>query len=209
MSIQDIFNAVISYDRLGIAALTEKEITAGTSVQRILNQGLIAPMDEVGRKFSEGVLFMPEMMMAGQTMKEAMKVLKPHLVGKVASPAGTVVIATVKGDLHDIGKNLVALMLEGGGFTVHDLGVDVPTEKLVEEARRTQADIVALSALLTTTMPAMAETTAALKTAPREVRVIVGGAPVTEAFAQKIGADGYAENGPKAVELARTLLGPR
>ncbi|MEW5721514.1 MAG: corrinoid protein [Thermodesulfobacteriota bacterium] len=206
MAVQDVYNAVIHYDRAGVAELTRAELAAGRAVLTILNEGLIAPMDEVGRKYAEGALYLPEMLMAGQTMQAGLGVLKPVLADTKASYAGTVVIGTVKGDLHDIGKNLVAMILEGAGFQVFDLGVDVAKGRFVEAARARKADLVALSALLTTTMPAMAEITAAVKEQAAGVRVIVGGAPVTRDFAGKIGADGYAQDGPGAVELSRNLL---
>jgi 5-methyltetrahydrofolate--homocysteine methyltransferase len=163
-------------------------------------------MDAVGQSFAEGELFVPEMLMAATTMKIGLEILKPKLGAAGQSSAGVVVIGTVKGDLHDIGKNLVGMMLEGGGFEVHDLGVDVKPETFVECAKAKKADIVGMSALLTTTMPSMEETVAALKEAGLGgIKVMIGGAPVTKAFADKIGASGYSEDAPSAVELARKL----
>jgi len=164
-------------------------------------------MDEVGQKFSEGILFVPEMLMAAQAMKAGLAILKPHLTEEMSHSKGTVVIGTVKGDLHDIGKNLVAMMMEGAGLTVVDLGVDVEAEKFVEAAKDNQADVVALSALLTTTMPSMETTIKAIKEAGLSVKSIIGGAPVTEAYAKQIGADGHSDDAPGAVDLVRRLVG--
>ena len=206
MAIKNIYQAVLEYEEEGIAALVEKELAAGTDINKILQEGLIAAMDEVGKSFSEGELFVPEMLMAAQTMKAGLEILKPKLGSAGQSSAGVVVIGTVKGDLHDIGKNLVGMMLEGGGFEVFDLGVDVKPEAFVECAKEKKAHIVGMSALLTTTMPAMEETVAALKEAGLgQVKVMIGGAPVTQNFADKIGASGYSEDAPSAVELARRL----
>jgi 5-methyltetrahydrofolate--homocysteine methyltransferase len=151
-------------------------------------------------------LFVPEMLMAAQAMKAGLEVLKPHLSGEAAVSRGTVVIGTVKGDLHDIGKNLVAMMMEGAGFDVVDLGVDIDAEKFVKAAVEHSAGVVALSALLTTTMPGMEATIVAIKEAGIAAKIIIGGAPVTEAFADQIGADGYSADAPGAVELARKLF---
>ena len=206
MAIKDVYQAVLDYEEETIAALVEKELAAGTDINKVLQEGLIAAMDTVGKSFSEGELFVPEMLMAAQTMKAGLEILKPKLGSAGQTSAGIIVIGTVKGDLHDIGKNLVGMMLEGGGFDVYDLGVDVKPETFVEAAKTRQAGLVGLSALLTTTMPAMEETVAALKEAGLgNVKVMIGGAPVTQAFADKIGASGYSEDAPSAVELARKL----
>lgn len=207
MSVKDIYNTVISYNDKEIADLVTKELDAGTDIKTILNEGLIAPMDEVGRLFSEGDLFIPEMLKAAQTMKVGLEVLQPFLTDTDAKPKGKVVIGTVKGDLHDIGKNLVAMMLEGAGFKITDLGVDVSKEKFLAAAQEQNADIVALSALLTTTMEAMRDTVATIKENSAGTKTIIGGAPVTQKFATDIGADGYAEDAPLAVNLAKKLLG--
>jgi len=206
MAIQDIYQAVLEYEEEAIVGLVEKELVGGTDVNKILQEGLIAAMDTVGKSFSDGELFVPEMLMAAQTMKAGLEILKPKLGSDGQASAGVVVIGTVKGDLHDIGKNLVGMMLEGGGFDVHDLGVDVKPEAFVACAKDKRADIVGMSALLTTTMPSMEETVAALKEAGLgNVKTMIGGAPVTQAFADKIGASGYSEDAPSAVELARRL----
>jgi len=206
MATQDIFKAVMTFDEVQVKALTQLEIDAGTSVEAILNDGLIAAMDEVGQKFSDGELFVPEMLMAAQAMKGGLKLLKPLLADGTSQSRGTIVIGTVKGDLHDIGKNLVAMMMEGAGFEVVDLGVDVETEKFVTAAKENNAQIIALSALLTTTMPAMQSTVKAVKEAGMATRVIIGGAPVTQAFADQINADAYSADAPGAVDTARRLI---
>jgi 5-methyltetrahydrofolate--homocysteine methyltransferase len=206
MSIKDIYQAVIDFEEDDMPALVEKELNAGTDINKVLQEGLIAAMDYVGKQFSEGELFVPEMLMAAQTMKRGLEILKPRLGAGGSSSAGTIVIGTVKGDLHDIGKNLVGMMLEGGGFEIVDLGVDVEPKAFVEAAKKNNAKIVGLSALLTTTMPSMEETVNALKEAGLTVKTMVGGAPVTKAFADKIGATGYSEDAPGAVELARKLV---
>jgi 5-methyltetrahydrofolate--homocysteine methyltransferase len=206
MSVKDIFQDVVTFNLTAVVEETKKEIKAGTSVETILNDGLISAMDEVGRLFSEGELFVPEMLRSAKTMKASMEILKPYLAAGATTSRGTVVIGTVKGDMHDIGKNLVAMMLEGGGFTVIDLGVDVETEKFITAAKENGANVVALSALLTTTMPAMEAAIQAIKQAGLSVGTMVGGAPVTQKFAQKIGADGFSDNAPGAVETARRLI---
>jgi len=206
MSVQDIFQAVVVFDEAEVRKQVLAEIAAGTPVDDILNNGLIAAMDEVGEKFSCGDLFVPEMLMAAQAMQAGLKDLKPHLSAESASSKGTVVIGTVKGDLHDIGKNLVAMMMEGAGFTVVDLGVDVAPEGFLEAARTNNAKVVALSALLTTTMPSMEETVKTLAEAGIGVKTIIGGAPVTAEYATSIGASGYSDDAPGAVVLARQLM---
>ena len=206
MAIQDIFNAVLAFDETMVKTRTQEELAAGTDVQGILNDGLISAMDEVGEKFSSGELFVPEMLMAAQAMKAGMELLKSHLVAGTMPRKGTVVIGTVKGDLHDIGKNLVAMMMEGAGFDVIDLGVDVESEAFVKNAAENRADVVAMSALLTTTMPAMETTVKAVKEAGMGVKTIIGGAPVTQAFAKQIGADGYSADAPGAVRLVKKLI---
>ncbi|WP_319522026.1 corrinoid protein [uncultured Desulfosarcina sp.] len=206
MSIQEIFNAVLAFDEATVKAKTREELEAGTDLQTILNDGLISAMDEVGEKFSTGELFVPEMLMAAQAMKAGLELLKPHLAEGGSQRRGTVVIGTVKGDLHDIGKNLVAMMMEGAGFDVIDLGVDVDSEAFVKNAAEKQADVIALSALLTTTMPVMETTVKAVKAAGMSVKTIIGGAPVNQDFADRIGADGYSTDAPGAVKLVKALV---
>ena len=207
MSIEEIHQAVLKFKLNDIEALVEDEIKFAKNYEIILNQGLIAPMDEIGKRFSAGDLFVPEMMLAAKVMKAGLDVLKPHLVRSDIKSKGTIIIGTVKGDLHDIGKDLVALILEGGGFKVVDVGIDAESQKFIAAIAQHNAKIVGLSALLTTTMPAMQETVADLKNAFPDIKVMVGGAPIDAAFAKKSGADGYGENAPSAVQLARQFLG--
>ncbi len=202
MAIDDIYDAVLAYDDAGAAALVKAELEAGVAIATILDDGLIAAMDEVGAQFSDGILFVPEMLVAARAMKAGMEVLRPHLAEADIKSAGTIIVGTVQNDLHDIGKSLVGMMLEGAGFAVVDLGVDVPPGAFVAAAEEHQADIIAISA--------MQATVGRLKddVARRNfgTRVIVGGAPVNRAFATAIGADGFAEDAPGAVELARQLV---
>ena len=206
MSIQDIFNAVLAFDAATVTAKTQAELDAGTDIDAILNEGLIGAMDEVGERFSAGDLFVPEMLVAAQAMKSGLELLKPHLSAGQSQSKGTVVIGTVKGDLHDIGKNLVAMMMEGAGFDVVDVGVDIDSETFVKTAAEKNADVIALSALLTTTMPAMEATVKAVKEAGMTVKTIIGGAPVTQAFSEQIGADGYSADAPGAVKLVKEIM---
>lgn len=206
MAINDVYQAVLDYEEETIGDLVNKELSKGTDINELLQKGLIAAMDTVGKNFSAGELFVPEMLLAAQTMKAGLEVLKPKLGGAGASKAGTIIVGTVKGDLHDIGKNLVAMMLEGGGFEVYDIGVDAEPSAFIEAAKAHKADIIGMSALLTTTMPSMETTVAEIKKAGLKVKTMIGGAPVTQAFAEKIGADGYSEDAPAAVNLARSFM---
>jgi 5-methyltetrahydrofolate--homocysteine methyltransferase len=174
----------------------------------ILNQGMIAAMAEVGRLFEEGEYFVPEMLIAARAMQKGLEVLKPYLSEEDVHSPGKVVIGTVKGDLHDIGKNLVAMMLEGAAFEVVDLGTDVSPEKFIDAVRESGAQIVAMSALLTTTMPNMKRTIDAMNEAGirDQVKVMIGGAPITQSYADQIGADGFAEDASRAVAKAKSLL---
>jgi len=206
MSIEDIFQSILQLKRGEIADLVQAEIDAKTDVGVILEQGLINAMGEVGDQFTEGKLFVPEMLRAAETMKIGLEVLRPLLIEADISPRGTVIVGTVKGDLHDIGKNLVGMMLEGAGFTVVDLGVDVEPKAFLDAAGENQAELVAMSALLTTTMPVMAQCIGQFKEANMGARILVGGAPVNQDFAIKISADGYSSDAPGAVELAKSLV---
>ncbi len=192
-----------------VAELTRKALDEGIPPEEILNKGLIAGMDKVGKDFRDGILFVPEVLVAAYAMKAGMEILRPLLAETGASGLGTFVIGTVKGDLHDIGKNMVAMMMEGAGFKVVDLGVDTPTEKFVEAVKNYNPHILGMSALLTTTMVEMRKVIKALEEAGlrEKVKVMVGGAPVTQEFAEEIGADGYAPNASLAVEKAKALLG--
>jgi 5-methyltetrahydrofolate--homocysteine methyltransferase len=201
-----IYDAVLSYEGEATAQLVAAEIDAGTDIQVVLKDALIAAMDEVGDLFGEGRLFVPEMLMAAKTMKAGLEVLRPHLTDSDTKPIGTVVMGTVEQDLHDIGKNLVGMMLEGGGFRVVDLGVDVKPDAFVAAAAEHGADVVGLSALLTTTVPNMKKTVEAFRAADYGGRIMVGGAPVTREFAHAIGADGFADDAPGAVDLARRFV---
>ncbi len=206
MAVQDVFQAVVDFEDEKVPGLVRAELDGGSPVETVLNEGLIAAMDFVGKKFSEGEMFVPEMLMAAQAMKAGLEVLRPLLAQAEAQPKGTVVIGTVQGDLHDIGKNLVAMMLEGAGFRVVDLGVDVAPSRFLQVAQESGAQIVCMSALLTTTMPRMGETVSAIREQGLPLKTMVGGAPVTEEFAHRIGADGYSDDAPGAVELARRLV---
>ncbi|MCP4720694.1 MAG: cobalamin-binding protein [Desulfobacteraceae bacterium] len=206
MAVTDILNAVVKLDRNEVAENVKAAIKSEIPIDDILNNGLIKAMDVVGEGFSNGEIFVPEMLMAAKAMQEGLEILKPLLAGDALMEKGTVIIGTVKGDLHDIGKNLVSMMVEGAGFNVIDLGVDVDIEKFVNEAQAHDADVVCLSALLTTTMPTMAKTIDAFKEAGLKAKIIIGGAPVTDAYAKQIGADGFSDNAPGAVELIRNLV---
>jgi 5-methyltetrahydrofolate--homocysteine methyltransferase len=197
---------VLDYKIDNISDLVKNTLKKGIDPVSILNKGLIAPMDEVGKKFSEGKIFIPEMLLAAKTMTTGLEILQPLLVKTDIKSQGVIVLGTVKGDLHDIGKNLVKIMFKGSGFEVIDLGVDVPAEKFVAAVTENNADIVALSALLTTTMPAMEETALKVKAAHPEVIVMVGGAPVSKEYADSINADAYAEDAAKATMLAKQLV---
>ena len=206
MAVKDIFKMVSDFKISEIVKSVQAEIDAGIEISTILNEGLVAAMDEVGSKFSEGKLFVPEMMAAAQTMKAGLEVLKPHFKDSDAKPKGTIVIGTVKGDLHDIGKNLVGMMLEGAGFKIIDLGVDQEVDSFYSAAIENNAEIIALSALLTTTMPAMQDTVTYFKDKSSRAKIMVGGAPITEDFAKKIKADGYSVDAAGAVKVARQLM---
>jgi 5-methyltetrahydrofolate--homocysteine methyltransferase len=207
--IQKIFTAVVEGDAEGVQAGVTAALAAGLPVETILKEGLIAAMSEVGRLFEANEYFVPEMLIAARAMQGGLAVLKPHLASSGNVPTGKVVIGTVKGDLHDIGKNLVGMMLEGAGFEVIDLGIDVPPERFVQAVREHQPQVIGLSALLTTTIRNMGTTLQALQEAGLrdQVKVMIGGAPVTDNFARKIGADGYSPDASSAVRLAKALAG--
>lgn len=209
--LQGIYNGVLEGDRAQVREGVTAALDAGLSPAAILNEAMIAAMAEVGRRFEEGDYYVPELLIAARAMQEGLALLKPHLARANVQAAGRVVLGTVRGDLHDIGKNLVAMMLEGAGFEVIDLGTDVSPERFVEAVREKHPDLLALSALLTTTMPSMGVTITALETAGlrERVRVMVGGAPITESFAQQIGADGFAPDASRAVTLAQSLVAAR
>ena len=200
--------AIINGDSKQALAVTQEALAANVDPQELVSKYMIPAMDEVGRRFETGDCFVPELLIAARAMKAALEPIRPLLAARGAEPVGRVVIGTVKGDLHDIGKNLVASMLEGAGFEVVDLGVDVPPERFIGELKAKKINLVALSALLTTTMPYMKTVIEELKKAGvrEQVKVIVGGAPVTQRYADEIGADGYSDNANGAVSLARRLV---
>jgi 5-methyltetrahydrofolate--homocysteine methyltransferase len=189
--------------------LAEHGLAGGLSAKVILDQGLMSGMDTVGRRFRDGDMFLPEVLMSARTMQASVDILRPELARLGVKAHGRVVLGTVKGDLHDIGKSLVGIMLQGAGFEVIDLGIDVPPERFVAAVQAEQPDLVGMSALLTTTLGSMAATVKALNKAGvrGKVGVMVGGAPVTQQFADEIGADGYASNAGSAAELAKRLMG--
>jgi corrinoid protein of di/trimethylamine methyltransferase len=203
-----LFEAIVNGDAKTAVAITRQALAENASPGEIIAKYMIPAMDDVGNKFECEEYFVPELLLSGRAMKGALELVRPLLAASGVEPMGRVVIGTVKGDLHDIGKNLVASMLEGGGFEVHDLGADVSPERFVDAAKSKKADIVALSALLTVTMPSMRTTVEAFRKAGIRdtVKIMVGGAPVTHQYAQEIGADGYSENAGGAVQLARGFV---
>jgi 5-methyltetrahydrofolate--homocysteine methyltransferase len=206
---EDLSKSLITGNLTGIKRLTQQALDQGLKAKDVLDKGLLPGMDVVGQRFKTGEMFMPEVIYSAKTMHAAMEVLKPLLMGDDVEGTGVLVIGTVEGDLHDIGKNLVAMMMEGAGFTVIDLGTNVKSQTFVDAVKQHKPNLVGLSALLTTTMPKMKETIDSLKEAGLRdrVKVIIGGAPVTAEFMSRIGADGYGINAGAAVENAKTLLG--
>jgi 5-methyltetrahydrofolate--homocysteine methyltransferase len=206
--IKEIYKGVTEGNRQVVAAKVKEAVEAKIPAVDILNQGLIAAMAEVGRLFEEGEYFVPEMLVAARAMQEGLGILRPYLVQAKVESAGKVVIGTVKGDLHDIGKNLVKMMLEGAGFEIVDLGTDVTPDKFVQAIKDHKPNVLGMSALLTTTMPSMVATLTALKAAGvrESVKVMIGGAPVTDTYAKEIGADGYAPDASRAVAAAKALV---
>jgi 5-methyltetrahydrofolate--homocysteine methyltransferase len=207
MELAEIYENVIEGNAPQVQAGVQAALAQGVAADVILNQALIAAMNEVGKRFEEGEFFVPEMLIAARAMQAGLNLLKPQLSESGVKSAGSVAIGTVKGDLHDIGKNLVAMMLEGAGFEVQDLGVDVTPEAFVKAAQN-GVQVIGMSALLTTTMNNMKATIQALQDSGvrSQVKVVIGGAPVTEAFAQQIGADAYAPDASGAVRTVRGLL---
>ena len=203
-----LYDAILNGDQKTSVALTKQALEEGVEPLDLIHRYMIPAMDEAGKRFECEDFFVPELLLAARAMKGALELLRPRLAASGAQPAGRVVIGTVKGDLHDIGKNLVSSMLEGGGFEVTDLGADVSPERFVEAVRKTGAQIVCLSALLTVTMPSMKTTIEAFRQAGirDQIKVLIGGAPVTEQYAREIGADGYGGNANVAVALARQIV---
>jgi 5-methyltetrahydrofolate--homocysteine methyltransferase len=208
MGLQEIYEAVVVGDAAAMEKLVQEAMEGGVSPQRIIAESLVTAMGEVGERFERAEFFVPEMLSASRAMEAGLGVLRPLLGNTELSTAGRVVIGTVQGDVHDLGKNLVCTMLTGAGFEVQDLGSDVAPERFVDAVRRDGTDIVAMSALMTTTMPVMARTLEALAAAGlrRGVKVLVGGAPLSQEYSEEIGADGYAVDASSAVRKARELL---
>jgi 5-methyltetrahydrofolate--homocysteine methyltransferase len=200
---------VIDGNAKGALALTNEALAEGVAPEKLINEGLIPAMSTVGKFFEEGEFFVPEMLIAARAMQGSLDILRPLVAKSGMKPLATVIVGTVKGDLHDIGKNLVKIMLEGAGCKVIDLGTDVSADKYVQTAQNEGADIIAISALLTTTMPNMKSTVDAVAAAglKGKVKVIIGGAPVTDTYAKQIGADGYAPDASRAANLVRSLMG--
>jgi 5-methyltetrahydrofolate--homocysteine methyltransferase len=204
---QDLADSIIKGDNVKSKEIAQKLLDERVSAVEILNDGLMPGMDVVGKKFKANEMYIPEVLIAARAMHAAMEVIKPLLSKSDTNTKGKVIIGTVQGDLHDIGKNLVGMMLEGAGFTVIDLGVDVPPQKFVEELKKNSARLLALSALLTTTMRAMESVIEAVRASDgKSIKVMVGGAPLTQEYADSIGADGYAPDASSAVDLAKSLL---
>lgn len=206
--LETIYNGILDGNQKAVAQDVQNALDAGLAPDDILKNALVAAMGEVGRRFEAGEYFVPEMLIAARAMQGGLKLLKPRLVQNGVVAVGKVIIGTVAGDLHDIGKNLVGMMLEGGGFEVIDLGADVKPEAFAAAVREHSPDIIGLSALLTTTMPNMISTIQTLEDAGlrKQVKVMIGGAPVTEEYAKKIGADGFAGDASLAVKVARSLM---
>jgi 5-methyltetrahydrofolate--homocysteine methyltransferase len=207
---QEKFYQALSAGKMDeVKALTQKALDAGDSPEKVLKEGLIKAMDRIGVLFKNNEIYIPEVLIAARAMHAGLAVLKPILAKSNASAAAKIMIGTVKGDLHDIGKNLVGMMLEGAGFEVIDAGIDVPAEKFVQAAKEKGAQVIGMSALLTTTMMQMKATVESLQAAglKGKVKIVVGGAPVTDEFARQIGADGYAPDAASAVSMVKKLLG--
>ena len=205
--LEKIKEALIAGKAEEVKKLTEEAIGENVPVKEVLENGLIGGMNVIGTRFKANEIYIPEVLIAARAMHAGMAILEPLLAKAGIEPVGNVIVGTVKGDLHDIGKNLVVMMLKGAGFNVVDMGIDISPEKFVEEASKENSQIVGLSALLTTTMPSMKSTIEALKKAGCKVKTMIGGAPVTEEYAKEIGADGYAPDAASAVGKAKELAG--
>lgn len=206
--LQGLADALIRGKQDEVKAKVQEAVDEGVAPGTILDDGLIAGMSVIGARFKANEVYVPEVLIAARAMRAGMAILEPLLVEAGAKPAGKIVLGTVKGDLHDIGKNLVGMLLQGGGYEVIDVGTDVSAEAFVEKARETGAEMIGMSALLTTTMPYMKEVVDAVKAAGLNgVKTMIGGAPVTQGFADEIGADGYAADAASAVEVAQKLAG--
>ena len=206
VNFESLAQSVVSGDPEQAKELAKAMIDAGVDPMEIINKGLVAGMDIVGPLFKSGEMYIPEVLLSAKAMAAGAEVVKPYISDSAMTTAGTIVIGTVKGDLHDIGKNLVAMMLESSGFKVVNLGIDIPTEAFISAIKEHNPDIVAMSALLTTTMMEMKETVTAIRKEGYQVKCIIGGAPISEEFAVKIGADGYSADAASAVDLCKKLL---
>ena len=208
--LKQLYDSVVSGDAKATQAITKQALADGVDPLKLVNEYMVPAMDEVGRRFEANEYFVPELLISARAMKAALELIRPLLTARGDQPLGRVAIGTVKGDLHDIGKNLVGSLLEGGGFEVIDLGVNVTPEKFIATVNEKKANIIAMSALLTTTMPAMKTTIDALKQAGvrDKVKVLIGGAPITQRYAEEIGADGYSESAVGAVALAKKAVKP-
>jgi 5-methyltetrahydrofolate--homocysteine methyltransferase len=204
---QAVYDAILDGKLKEIEGLVQAALDAGVQPIDLLNKHMITAMDEIGQRFEQGEIYVPEMLIAAHTMQGGLKLLKPMLVDSGVEPSGKVLLATVKGDLHDIGKNLVGMMMEGAGYEIIDLGVNVGPEAIIEAIKNEKPDIVGLSALLTTTMVMMKQTVESIKEAGLrdQVKIIIGGAPVDQDYADEIGADGFGRDAGKAVHVVRSL----
>jgi 5-methyltetrahydrofolate--homocysteine methyltransferase len=206
VDLKTLAEAVIKGDQNTAVEVTKSALAEGVTAKSVLEEGLIAGMGVVGARFKKNEVYIPEVLISARAMKMAMEFLEPELAKEGVEPVGRFMIGTVAGDLHDIGKNLVAMMLKGAGFEVIDAGIDVSIDKFIEQAKSSGAQVIGMSALLTTTMPAMEKTLKAMKEAGVTAKIMVGGAPVTEGYAEKIGADGYAADAASAVDVAKSLV---
>ena len=204
--LNELKNSIIEGNEEKAKKITAKLLTEGKNPKEVLDNGLVAGMDVVGQRFKAYEMYLPEVIMSATAMKSAMDLLKPHLSKTEEATMGTVVMATIEGDVHDIGKNLVSMMLEGAGFNIVDLGVDVPVEKIIDAAQEQNADLVGISALLTTTMLAMEPAIKMIREKNKKVKIMVGGAPITKEYADKIKADGFAPDALRAISLTKQLI---
>lgn len=198
--------AVTKGDQNSAVEMTKAAMAEGTEVKKILDDGLIGGMNIIAARWKKNEVYIPEVLIAARAMKSAMDVIEPELVKAGVEPIGKFMIGTVQGDLHDIGKNLVVMMLKGAGFNVIDIGVDAPPDKFIEQAKANGPQVIGMSALLTTTMPAMDKTLKALRQANINAKIIIGGAPVTQGYADRIGADGYSPDAASAVDLVKSMV---
>lgn len=207
--LEQISQAIMEGNRESTTSHVQAALEAKIDVNTILQEGLISAMSEVGKLFEEGEYFVPEMLIAARAMKSGLELIKPLLVSADIKPRGKVALGTVKGDLHDIGKNLVGIMLEGAGFAIYDLGTDISPQQFIDVIKKREVDLIGLSALLTTTMPMMETTIQAISEAGlrSRVKIMIGGAPITKEYADKIGADGFAPDASQATKLAIDLIG--